>query len=154
MFSPDATLHSIHGTSSRNPRRRQRKDSESIRQQPKRKRSKISEDIFIPPPGAKVNGNGSALMNGHAGRGEGEGSSYTLDMPVREKKPSVKRSHKDDGSLDLVCTRYTTDGYMTDMLLVLDKKRELHRQETTRISNSFKQEPSGYVFASALLQPY
>lgn len=40
-------------------------------------------------------------MNGHAGRGEGEGSSYTLDMPVREKKPSVKRSHKDDGSLDL-----------------------------------------------------
>jgi hypothetical protein len=92
-------------------------------------------------------------MNGHAGHGEGVGSSYTLDMPVREKKPSVKRSHKDDGSLDLVCTHYTTDGYMTDMLLVLDKKRELHRQETTRISNSFKQEPSGHVFASALLQP-
>lgn len=52
-------------------------------------------------------------MNGHAGRGEGEGSSYTLDMPVREKKPSVKRSHKDDGSLDLVCTRYITDRRMT-----------------------------------------
>lgn len=40
-------------------------------------------------------------MNGHAGHGEGDASLHTLDIPVREKKASVKRSHKDDGSLDL-----------------------------------------------------
>lgn len=105
MFSPDSTLNSLHGSVSRNPRRRQRKDSDSVRQQPHRKRSKLSDDTFLSPSGAKLNGNG-ALLNGHASRQDGETTFVSMDMPVREKKTSAKRSQRDDGSTYLVSTAH------------------------------------------------
>jgi nuclear pore complex protein Nup133 len=101
MFSPDSTLNSLHGSVSRNPRRRQRKDSDSVRQQPHRKRSKLSGQTFVSPSAAKVNGNGS-LMNGYASHGDGETTFVSMDMPVREKKAPGTRAHRDDGSTFLV----------------------------------------------------
>ncbi|KAF2467017.1 uncharacterized protein BDR25DRAFT_317245 [Lindgomyces ingoldianus] len=98
MFSPEATVQSAR-SSLRNPRRRQRKDSDSGRQQPHRKRSKLSDDSFASPIDAHTNGNGSALMNGHASHGEVDGSLVLVDMPVRDRKPPTKRGLKDDSSL-------------------------------------------------------
>ncbi|KAF2490724.1 hypothetical protein BU16DRAFT_543033 [Lophium mytilinum] len=99
MFSPDSTINSLHGSVSRNPRRRQRKDSDSVRLQPHRKRNKLSEESFVSPSAVKVNGNGSAVMNGHASHADGETTFVSMDMPVREKKLTGKRAHKDDGSI-------------------------------------------------------
>ncbi|KAF2809526.1 uncharacterized protein BDZ99DRAFT_520877 [Mytilinidion resinicola] len=101
MFSPDSTINSQHGSVSRNPRRRQRKDSDSVRLQPHRKRNKLSEETFVSPSAVKVNGNGTAGMNGHASHGDGETTFVSMDMPVREKKITGKRAHKDDGSIVL-----------------------------------------------------
>ncbi|KAF2872713.1 Non-repetitive/WGA-negative nucleoporin C-terminal-domain-containing protein [Massariosphaeria phaeospora] len=98
MFSPEASLQGTRG-SLRNPRRRQRKDSDGP-QQPRRKRSKLSEGTFNSTTDAHANGNGSALMNGHASHGHGpasvDSSLVLVDMPVREKKTLVKRAPKDD----------------------------------------------------------
>ncbi|KAF2178114.1 hypothetical protein K469DRAFT_804028 [Zopfia rhizophila CBS 207.26] len=101
MFSSEVTAQSLRGSSLRNPRRRQRKDSDSLRQQPHRKRSKLSEDTFNSPSSTHVNGNGSASMNGHVSYGEVDSSLVVVDMPVREKKPSAKRGQKDDGGMYL-----------------------------------------------------
>lgn len=106
MFSPEATVQS--GRSSlRNPRRRQRKDSDGLQQQPRRKRSKLSEETFHSTADAHVNGNGSALMNGHVSHGDTDGSLVVIDMPVREKKAPVKRGLKDDTALYLVRVSYS-----------------------------------------------
>ncbi|KAF2085853.1 hypothetical protein K490DRAFT_45531 [Saccharata proteae CBS 121410] len=105
MFSPDATLHSVHSQPSRNPRRRQRNDSDSTKQAP-RKRSKLSGDTFLDPSGAAVNGNGSTVANGHTVNGtNGHRSSLLrLEMPVREKKHSAagSRTSKGDASVTLI----------------------------------------------------
>jgi nuclear pore complex protein Nup133 len=103
MFSPDSTLLSARG-SQRNPRRRQRKDSDGLQQQPRRKRSKLGEDTFVShsPKDGRVNGNGSVTMNGHVGHGDADSSLVLVDMPVREKKGSAKRALKDDTTHYLV----------------------------------------------------
>ncbi|KAH7125414.1 Non-repetitive/WGA-negative nucleoporin C-terminal-domain-containing protein [Dendryphion nanum] len=105
MFSPEATIQSAR-SSQRNPRRRQRKDSDGLQQQPRRKRSKITEDAFKVPIDAHINGNGNGngsaiMMNGHAGHVDIDSSLVVVDMPVRDKKPIVKRVHKDDAALYL-----------------------------------------------------
>ena len=41
-------------------------------------------------------------MNGHAGNGSVESSMVLVEMPVREKKGTVKRALKDDTALYLV----------------------------------------------------
>lgn len=104
MFSPDATLQTLPG-SVRNPRRRQRKDSDSFRQAPQRKRSKLSEESFLPPTNGKVKGNGSVGANGSTAHINGVNASHSLEIPVREKKGSgvTKRAAKGDGSIVLVC---------------------------------------------------
>ncbi|KAL0263244.1 hypothetical protein SLS55_002223 [Diplodia seriata] len=104
MFSPDASFHGVHGTVSRNPRRRQRHDSDSAKHQPDRKRSKISEPTLIDPENPAVNGNGSSPLNGHPVNGdEKRRSALRHEMPVREKKHSgtPARSVKGDGSITL-----------------------------------------------------
>ena len=102
MFSPEASLQSTR-SSLRNPRRRQRKDSDGPQQQqPRRKRSKVSEDTFTSATDTHINGNGSVLMNGHVGHGTPESSLVIVDMPVREKRPPAKRAPKEDHSLFLV----------------------------------------------------
>lgn len=101
MFSPDSTLHPALSRPNRNPRRRQR-DSDSLQQQPHRKRSKLSADVFASPSSASLNGKGSLSMNGHASHGETDGSLVLVDMPVREKKPAAKRTTREDGAVLLV----------------------------------------------------
>ena len=100
MFSPEASVQSAR-SSLRNAKRRQRKDSDGLQQQPRRKRSKLNDDSFQAPADAHVNGNGSALMNGHAVQSV-ENSVVLVDMPVREKKGPPKRAAKEDNALHLV----------------------------------------------------
>ncbi|KAF2759812.1 hypothetical protein EJ05DRAFT_310858 [Pseudovirgaria hyperparasitica] len=118
MFSPDSTIHSIHGTAPRNPRRRARNDSDSIRHQ--RKRST----------------NGSA-MNGHP-----RAVSHSLDMPVREKKASgaAKRGSKADGSI--VLTRNAN--YAVKKLPSLPTHLHDHPEESYR---AFLLQKSPYALA-------
>jgi nuclear pore complex protein Nup133 len=101
MFSPEASIQSAR-SSLRNPRRRQRTSSEGLQaQQPRRKRNKLTDESFVAKDDAHVNGNGSALMNGHVGPSP-ENSLVMIDMPVREKKTPPKRSTKEDNALYLV----------------------------------------------------
>lgn len=106
MFSPDTSFQGVQSASSRNPRRRQRNDSDSIRQQPQRKRSKLSDDIFLPPTGSKTKGNGTLIANGHADNAAGDGLAPegNHEIPVREKKRATlsKKPAKGDGSTVLV----------------------------------------------------
>jgi nuclear pore complex protein Nup133 len=99
MFSPEASIQSAR-SSLRNPRRRQRKDSDGLPQQPRRKRNKLTDESFKDPKDAHVNGNGSALMNGHAVQSV-ENSVVLVDMPVREKKAAPKRAPKEDHGIYL-----------------------------------------------------
>ncbi|KAF2279695.1 uncharacterized protein EI97DRAFT_464898 [Westerdykella ornata] len=92
MFSPEATVHAAR-SSLRNPRRRQRKDSDGF-QQPRRKRSKVSEDTFLAPGSSHVNGNGS--INGHVKHDDAEGSMVLVEMPVREKSAGAHRAPRED----------------------------------------------------------
>ncbi|KAF4313126.1 Nucleoporin [Botryosphaeria dothidea] len=104
MFSPDASFHGVHGALSRNPRRRQRHDSDSAKNQPDRKRSKISDTTFLDPASPAVNGNGPPGLNGHTVNGdEKRRSALRHEIPVREKKHSAApaRSVKGDGSTTL-----------------------------------------------------
>lgn len=138
MFSPDSTINSLHGSVARNPRRRQRKDSDSVRLQPHRKRNKLSGETFVSPSTAKVNGNGSAVMNGHAGHADGETTFVSMDMPVREKKLTGKRAHKDDGSILLVSISASQINLKagTNSICLPDKERKPQRQEATGLSYS------------------
>ncbi|KAF2013706.1 hypothetical protein BU24DRAFT_351157 [Aaosphaeria arxii CBS 175.79] len=97
MFSPEASVRSVRGS---NPRRRQRKDSDGPHQ-PRRKRSKISEEIFHKPKESHINGNGSAILNGHIDQDDVDASLVVLDLPVRDKKAPVKRAVKEDTGLYL-----------------------------------------------------
>jgi len=113
----------------RNPRRRPRtSDADSLRTAPRRKRSKLNEDTFMPPRNCEeevVNGsietlpiNGNNLPQPSLSRGRG---SRTVDsamgreaemplsavgreaeMPLRAKKSSVKRPTRGDGATVLV----------------------------------------------------
>jgi nuclear pore complex protein Nup133 len=101
MFSPEASIISQRSSLRTTSKRRQR-TSEGLQQQPRRKRSKLSEETFVAQDDAHMNGNGSALMNGHAGRDSPESSLVLVAMPVREKKAPPKRAVKEDNALYLV----------------------------------------------------
>jgi nuclear pore complex protein Nup133 len=103
MFSSEASVQSARSSlRNSNPRRRQRTSDGQQQQQPLRKRSKLSNETFVDKEAAYVNGNGSALMNGHAANGDAEKSLAVVDMPVREKKVPPKRAVKEDNTLYLV----------------------------------------------------
>jgi nuclear pore complex protein Nup133 len=102
MFSSEASIQSA-----RSSLRRKQRTSEGLHQQPRRKRTKLSEESFVAKDEVHVNGNGSALMNGHAGHGSAESSMVVVDIPVREKKTPPKRTPKADNSLYLVRLRPT-----------------------------------------------
>jgi nuclear pore complex protein Nup133 len=105
MFSPEASVASAR-SSLRNPRRRQRKDSDGLQQQPRTKRSKLSGNTFHSPTDApangKANGNGHVTMNGHASHGDANGALVPMEMPIHEKKAAPKRGIKGDTALYLV----------------------------------------------------
>lgn len=84
------------GGSVRNPRRRQRNDSESARNQPRRKRSKLTDETFTAHDGeVEVNGDGeTAHMNGHTTQPR-----LSHDLVVRSgKKVTLKRQPRGDGA--------------------------------------------------------
>jgi nuclear pore complex protein Nup133 len=97
MFSPEASVQSAR-SSLRGTRRRQRESNGTGHDQPRRKRSKIAEDGASQATGAHINGNGVAIMNGHAGHSSVENSLVLVDMPVREKKAGPKRTLKEDSA--------------------------------------------------------
>lgn len=102
MFSPEASFHGVHG-SARNPRRRQRHDSDSAKHQPERKRSKISPTTFVDPSNAPKSIRASPAVNGHAvNGGELKNNPIRNEIPVREKKPSGPLARKIDGASILV----------------------------------------------------
>jgi nuclear pore complex protein Nup133 len=101
MFSPEASVQSAR-SSLRGTRRRQRESNGTGHDQPRRKRSKIAEDGASQATGAHINGNGVAIMNGHAGHSSVENSLVLVDMPVREKKAGPKRTLKEDSAQYLV----------------------------------------------------
>lgn len=115
-------------TSTRNPRRRQRPESDSLPSQPRRKRSKISTDTFAAPEDGHANANANAAaaatiqpptakQNGHAATGGTNGyatrssrkasvqpsEASQMEVAVRGGKKAVhKRAVKSDGSTVLV----------------------------------------------------
>lgn len=88
-------------SSLRNPRRRQRKDSDGF-QQPRRKRNKLGDDTFHANGDVLTNGNGSAIAKRNVDFDDADGSMVLVDMPVREKKLTQKRVLKDDVAQYLV----------------------------------------------------
>ncbi|KAF2231285.1 hypothetical protein EV356DRAFT_579388 [Viridothelium virens] len=116
MFSPEpAVIGGNQRASTRNPRRRQRLDSDSYRQDqaPRRKRSRLSSDTFLPP--TSQGDLHHADTNGHADPGMNGGSKLLQlhGVPVREKQ-SYKggRAHKgDDVSVLLKTKNYTVTSF-------------------------------------------
>ncbi|KAK4956948.1 hypothetical protein LTR66_013315 [Elasticomyces elasticus] len=116
MYSPDSAANGGVRASTRNPRRRQRRDSDSSKQQPQRKRSKLSEDTFAVPNGnvaAYANGSVDGYTNGIAERHARRSSAQPLlqngtEIPVRGRKQAVigKRAIKEDGSVVLTQNDY------------------------------------------------
>ncbi|KAF2399263.1 hypothetical protein EJ06DRAFT_512441 [Trichodelitschia bisporula] len=98
MFSPDASVQSVHGASVRNPRRRRRVD-DGLRQDPP-KRSKISSDTYQ----AVVSKESTAgKSNGHAKDVDRDVAVAMRDMSVRDKRhaSTTWRPPKSDGSVIL-----------------------------------------------------
>jgi nuclear pore complex protein Nup133 len=105
----------LRGASIRNPRRRQRNDSDGgTRTAPRRKRSKISQDAFVPRDGSHEDETHSQTphMNGHAHTGVAK-SARKLSGAYRDatpqhtdaelvvrggKKSTVKRATRGDGA--------------------------------------------------------
>ena len=108
MSNPGEGIASTAKPVTRNPRRRQRKDVEDagpVRQQPQRKRSKISRDTYK-ATGDQV----ESEANGHVptdanGQVDGETDNLArVKIPLRERSQAgaVKRAPKYDGSKVLV----------------------------------------------------
>ena len=89
------------------PRRRQRKEIEdggSLPRQPERKRSKLSNDSYMPlPNGTLEDANNSAQTNGHAAPDypDSHPPDTTMRIPVREKR-RARRPSREDASTSLV----------------------------------------------------
>jgi hypothetical protein len=145
MFSPEASIQSAR-SSLRNPRRRQRKESDGLPQQPRRKRNKLNDETFKDPAHAHVNGNGSALTNGHAVQSV-ENSVVLVDMPVREKKAAPKRAPKEDHGIYLVGRLYMWILSAANQTYHVDQERQLQSQETPWVSISAAA-PEQYAAAS------
>lgn len=94
--------------SHQSPLRRQRKDTEdgaSLRNQPLRKRNKLSNDLF--KPDASLNGSASiSSANGHASNGHAS-DQMKLDFPMRSKLAiaNSKRIANNDGGVTLSDTK-------------------------------------------------
>ena len=106
------TLHPMYARdpaasgSMRNPRRRQRNDSESARNQPRRKRSKLTDDVYAPR-----DGEGAGEVNGDAHNRTYIGLSQprqSHDLVVRSgEKTMLKRQPRGDGAQAVSYTHLT-----------------------------------------------
>ncbi|KAK8168148.1 Non-repetitive/WGA-negative nucleoporin C-terminal-domain-containing protein [Phyllosticta citrichinensis] len=128
MFSPEASFHGVHG-SARNPRRRQRHDSDSAKNQPERKRSKISPTTFQDPSSTTKINRESVALNGHAVNGdEKRRSALRHEIPLREKKPSAPLARKIDGASILT----KSPNYTFKQLPSLPERLRLNPREAHR----------------------
>jgi nuclear pore complex protein Nup133 len=105
---PPGTERTLRSTT-RNPRRRQRAtDNDTLKTSaPRRKRSKISEDTFAPRASTEIaivptaEDDDIIVVNGHDhsnGHRASTASNGNLDMPVRSKKGTIKRTSRPDGA--------------------------------------------------------
>lgn len=87
----------------RNPRRRNRVDSESIKTAPRRKRSKLSATTFLPRDSPEESAEENTQANGHAptsaprsyGRQPSASiASGDIELPVRASRNPIKRTHR------------------------------------------------------------
>ncbi|KAL1584551.1 hypothetical protein WHR41_07019 [Cladosporium halotolerans] len=106
------TQRTLRGASVRNPRRRQRNDSDGARTAPRRKRSKISQDAFVSRGDSEDATPGETIaINGHAHGGPVKSARklsgafrdatplVDTDLVVRGgKKNTVKRATRGDGA--------------------------------------------------------
>lgn len=136
MFSIDS--NPVHGVPARNPRRRQRAGSDDSivhRHSPKRlRRSGLSSETSLPPPGKFVNGyashkDGIPTANGHATdpKGRRDASVDTTSLAIRDrgskKLEREKRGGRSEGSIELVSP--TLSAHLTGLIMTisnLDKK--------------------------------
>jgi len=108
MSTPSDTLTNTAKPAARNPRRRQRKDVEdagSVRQQPQRKRSKISRDTYRGTDDqaeSEVNGPAPTEPNGQVDGQDDDLARVKIPLRERSQAGAVKRVPKYDGSKILV----------------------------------------------------
>jgi len=114
-------------TSARNPRRRQRLDSDSVGHQPRRKRSKVTVDTFDEPALANGGLAPESATNGHIDTRSRTSvtPSEALDFPVRSKKNVQKRAPRAEAGAVMVSTN---NAVLMDIMLMLckDPERALH----------------------------
>lgn len=94
----------------RNPRRRARKDTESpasLRQQPQRKRNKLSREADA-ANAIRHDADATSAVVDDANKENHESGPVSTPMPLREKSRLMasRRTAKYDGSKDLVCNKY------------------------------------------------
>ncbi|KAF2155643.1 hypothetical protein K461DRAFT_274660 [Myriangium duriaei CBS 260.36] len=85
--------------SARNPRRRQRLDTDSVGHQPRRKRSKVTSETFDGPTFTNGDTEQEHLANGYVEVRSRKSvtPNESLDIPVRSKKNVHKRATRGDG---------------------------------------------------------
>ncbi|KAF2223612.1 Non-repetitive/WGA-negative nucleoporin C-terminal-domain-containing protein [Elsinoe ampelina] len=92
---------SARRVSTRNPRRRQRLDSDSVGHQPRRKRSKVTSETFDELTLTNGSLANESLLNGHveARSRKSATPADSLDIPLRSKKSTQKRAPRGDAGL-------------------------------------------------------
>lgn len=127
MSNPSDAPTSTAKPATRNPRRRQRIDVEdagTVRQQPQRKRSKISRDAYKATNDqaeSKVNGHLPTNANGQADAEDDDLARVKIPLRERSQVSAVKRVPKYDGSKILVspCTQLMTVVRLTEHVVRL-----------------------------------
>lgn len=104
MSSREGGRDGTRRQSTRNPRRRQRNETDSLGHQPRRKRSKIAADTFEAPTDDALT-NGGPVLNGHIEPRSRRSVTPmdSIDIPLRSKKGTQKRGTRGDGSTIMVC---------------------------------------------------
>ncbi|KAF4551734.1 Nucleoporin-like protein 1 [Elsinoe fawcettii] len=101
MSLASADTQSARRVSTRNPRRRQRLDSDSVGHQPRRKRSKVTSETFDTPTLTNGSLSGDTLTNGDIETRSRKSATPadSLDIPLRSKKSTQKRAPRNDAGL-------------------------------------------------------
>ncbi|PNS14085.1 hypothetical protein CAC42_6598 [Sphaceloma murrayae] len=108
MSLASAGRESARRVSTRNPRRRQRLDSDSLGHQPRRKRSKVTSETFDGPSIGNETLTNGGLLNGHTETRSRRSATPadSLDIPLRSKKSTQKRAPRNDAGLVMTHTSH------------------------------------------------
>ena len=104
MSLQSATREGARRSIARNPRRRQRPETDSVGHQPRRKRSKVTSETFDRPTSTNGDDSGEPVSNGHMESRHRTSATpnESLDIPVRVKKISNRRAPKTEGGAVMV----------------------------------------------------